>query len=87
MKKALSSLATGFTVTMASFLLMSPLSAQLNPEDIFISADEDAFDAGLPVGTQFPPIRALYGGDEITEIDQFMGERGLVFIANRSVDW
>jgi hypothetical protein len=41
----------------------------------------------LPVGAQIPPIRALYQGEEITDIDQFIRDKGAVFLANRSVDW
>ena len=39
------------------------------------------------IGTQFPSIRALYHGEEITAIGQFLGETGAIFIANRSADW
>lgn len=59
----------------------------LNPDDVFIDADTDDFDPGLPIGAAFPPIRALYEGQEITAIDQFIRDKGAVFIANRSVDW
>ena len=45
------------------------------------------FSPGLPVGAQFPSIRALYQGREINSIGQFMGERGAVFVAVRSADW
>ena len=58
-----------------------------NPDDVFISEDTDDFDPGLPIGAAFPPIRALYQGQEITAIDQFIRDKGAVFIANRSVDW
>ena len=64
-----------------------PLLAQPNPDDIFVEQDTDAFDPGLPVGAQFPEIRALYQGREVTRIDEFLGERGLAFFALRSVDW
>jgi hypothetical protein len=47
----------------------------------------DSFDPGLPNGAEFPPIRALYQGEEITDIDQFIRDKGAVFLANRSVDW
>lgn len=58
-----------------------------NPDDVFIAADTDDFDPGLPIGADFPPIRALYQGQVITDIDQFIRDKGAVFIANRSVDW
>ena len=54
---------------------------------MFVSEDTDAFNPGLPIGARFPAIRALYMGQEITSIDQFMGERGAVFVAVRSADW
>lgn len=74
-------------VIAASYGLMASLQAQPNLDDIFIAEDTDGFDPGLPVGAQFPPIRALYQGREIASIDQFIGEKGAVFLANRSVDW
>ena len=54
---------------------------------MFVSEDTDVFSPGLPIGARFPSIRALYMGQEITSIDQFMGERGAVFVAVRSADW
>jgi hypothetical protein len=58
-----------------------------DPADVFISEDTDDFDPGLAIGEQFPAIRALYRGQEITDIDAFIRDKGAVFIANRSVDW
>ena len=58
----------------------------LDPDDVFIDADTDDFDPGLPIGADFPPIRALYQGEEINDIDQFIRDKGAVFIANRSAD-
>ena len=54
---------------------------------MFVSEDTDGFSPGLPIGAQFPSIRALYQGREINSIDQFMGGRGAVFVAVRSADW
>jgi hypothetical protein len=85
MKKSLGGLLAGLALT-GGYVLMGPLTAQ-NVGDIFVPEDTDAFDPGLPIGAQFPQIRALYEGREITDIDQFMGEKGAVFFANRSVDW
>ncbi len=92
MNRILSVLVSGFAIAVAgSFALMDPLLAQQgqprNFDDIFIAEDSDSFDPGLSVGAQFPPIRALYQGREITEIDEFVRDKGAVFIANRSVDW
>ena len=68
-----------------------PLMAQQrsgpNLDDMFIAEDTDGFDPGPAIGTQFPSIRALYQGEEITAIDQFLGESGAIFIANRSANW
>jgi hypothetical protein len=63
------------------------LKAQPNPDEIFLDADTDSFDPGLPIGAQFPRIRAIYQGREIDDIDEFFGDRGLAFFALRSVDW
>ncbi len=54
---------------------------------MFVSEDTDTFSPGLPIGARFPAIRALYQGQEITGIDQFIGDRGAIFIAVRSTDW
>lgn len=74
-----------------SHLLLNSLSAQPrpgpNPDDVFVSEDTDSFDPGLAIGAQFPPIRALYQGQEIDNIDQFIRDKGAVFLVNRSVDW
>jgi hypothetical protein len=86
MKKALGFLAAG-GVLVGIYLLLGPVLAQVGLGNIFVRSDTDAFDPGLPIGAQFPSIRALYRGKEITGIDQFMGEKGVVFFANRSVDW
>jgi hypothetical protein len=43
-----------------------------NPANAFTSEDTDSFDPGLPVGARFPPIRAFYHVQEITDIDQFI---------------
>ena len=55
--------------------------------DMFVAEDVDAYDPGLPIGAQFPPIQALYDGRQIASIDEFIGTRGALFIANRSADW
>lgn len=55
--------------------------------DMFVAADTDAFDPGVPVGGTLPSIRARMADREVTDIGALMGERGAVLIANRSVDW
>lgn len=54
---------------------------------MFVEADTDSFDAGLPVGDSFPAIKAIYRGEQVASIQQFMGDKGLALFANRSVDW
>ncbi len=88
MKKTIQQLAflivaTGMVASSAALAQRPPPS----PDDVFIDADTDDFDPGLPIGAEFPPIRALYQGQEIDNIDQFIRDKGAVFIANRSVDW
>jgi len=56
-------------------------------DDMFIAADTDVFDPGLPVGDTFPSIRAVYKDGEISSIDDFVRDKGMIFIANRSADW
>ena len=83
--------------TAGLFAMIAPTHAQMgmgmgmgmgpNPADVFLDEDTDAFDPGLPIGADFPEIRALYQGEEISGVDQFMGERGLAFFALRSADW
>ena len=55
--------------------------------DMFTTEITDDFNPGLQVGDQFPAIRAMYEGEEITTIDRFIRDKGAIFIANRSVDW
>jgi len=66
---------------------LQPLQAQPNLDNMFLEADTDQFDPGLPIGAQFPAIRAIYEGQEIDNIEQFFGDKGAIFLANRSVDW
>ena len=55
--------------------------------NMFVAEDTDSYDPGLPIGAQFPPIEAVYEGRQITAIDEFVGTRGALFVANRSVVW
>ena len=66
---------------------MQPLQAQPNLDNMFLEEDTDLFDPGLPIGAQFPAIRAIYEGQEIDNIEQFFGDKGAVVLAMRSVDW
>ena len=58
-----------------------------NFSNMFITDITDDFNPGLRVGDQFPAIRAMYQGEEITNIDPFIRDKGAIFIAARSVDW
>ena len=88
MKNNWRSLATGAALLVALSWAWSPqLMAQPNLDNMFIAEDTDGYDPGLAIGEQFPPIRALYQGEEISSIDGFMGENGAIFIANRSANW
>ena len=55
--------------------------------DMFLLADTDSFDPGLSLGSSFPAIKASYQGEEITDVNQFIHDKGMIFIANRSADW
>jgi len=55
--------------------------------DMYVAADTDSFDPGLATGERFPNIKAFYQGEEITSVDRFIHDKGMVFIANRSADW
>jgi hypothetical protein len=55
--------------------------------DMFVQADTDSFDPGITVGEQFPDIHALYQGREVTDVGEFIHDKGMVFVANRSADW
>lgn len=76
--------------SVAMYLFQEPLKEMAIDKitsDMFIEGDTDAFDPGLPVGTSFPPILASIDGGTVTDVSQYSGSNGLVFIANRSVDW
>jgi|TARA_B110000116_G_C16710996_1_gene524465 hypothetical protein len=66
---------------------MQPLQAQPNLDNMFLDEDTDSFDPGLPIGSDFPSIRAISRGQEINDVQGFYEEKGLVVFAIRSVDW
>ncbi len=55
--------------------------------DMYLPEDNDDFDPGMLINNPFPDIKAIYDGREITRIDEFIKDKGMIFIANRSVDW
>jgi len=56
-------------------------------QDMFAASDNDDFDPGPAVGSNFPGLQATYQGRSITLINEFAGRNGTVFIASRSFDW
>jgi peroxiredoxin len=56
-------------------------------DSIFVNQDDIAYDQGPLVGGKFPAIKANYRGAVIYDVGQFVGDKGMIFIANRSVDW
>ena len=66
--------------------LMSAASAVLT-RDMFVAADEDAFDPGVAEGESFPEIEALHEGRVVRDVRELAGPNGLVFLAVRSADW
>jgi hypothetical protein len=91
MKKFLLGLIGGVTVlAIVGYVFRGPLMESAKEKitkDMFISADADSFDVGIPVGATFPAINALYRGEVVSDMGEFIGDRGMVFIANRSADW
>ncbi|MFK7733823.1 MAG: hypothetical protein AB8B48_19540 [Pseudomonadales bacterium] len=55
--------------------------------DMYVSEDNDDFDPGVVISDQFPGIKAIHNGQEISRVDEFIKDKGMIFIANRSVDW
>jgi hypothetical protein len=55
--------------------------------NMFVSRDSDAYDPGPAVGQPFPAILARFEDREVTGVGSFMGTRGMVVYAVRSVDW
>ena len=55
--------------------------------DMFVAADTDSFDPGLAIGSRFPYLETRYQESTLRDTSQFNRDKGMVFIANRSVDW
>jgi hypothetical protein len=55
--------------------------------NMFIAGDTDSFDPGLAIGDTFPLLHASYRGEVISDMGQFINDKGMIFIANRSADW
>jgi hypothetical protein len=91
MKKVFLTLSCILLVTAAGgYLFKEPLLETLKTaitSDMYIATDSDSFDPGITVGQQFPPIKAIYQGQQITDTRDFVHDKGMIFIANRSADW
>lgn len=55
--------------------------------DMYVPEDNDDFDPGVGIDDRFPEIKAIHNGQEIAQVDEFIKDKGMIFIANRSVDW
>lgn len=90
MKNPLKFVALIVVVAVSALLLKEPIKQtvyKIVTYDMFVSNDEDSFDPGPKVGTQMPAINGIFNGKKITDIDQFAGSKGTIFIASRSFDW
>ena len=90
MSKLMISLLVLVTIGIGIYLFRGPLFQVVSERltsDMFVVADKDSFDPGLDVGETFPGIKARHEGRTVTDISEFLGPNGLVFFANRSVDW
>lgn len=91
MKKVLlGTLAVVCAVGIAGYLFREPIMQSVMDRltaDMFVAADADTFDPGVPVGTRLPEIAARYDGRTVSDLSEFMGDNGLVLFAARSADW
>ena len=89
-KRFVTSSTTTAIVLAVAILLLAPLLATAQTaktKDMFVAADTDSYDKGLPIGSTFPSLKALYRGEVVTDLRPFIHDKGMVFIANRSADW
>ncbi len=91
MKKTLKIIAAVFLLALVlGYVLREPvkeLTFSMLTQDMFVASDNDNFDPGPAVGSNFPGLQATYQGRTITLINEFVGVNGTVFIASRSIDW
>jgi peroxiredoxin len=91
MNKTLKILAALLLLALAlAYVFREPLKAlavAVLTQDMFVASDNDDFDPGPAVGSNFPGLQASYQGHTITLINEFAGRNGTVFIASRSYDW
>lgn len=90
-KKTLKILAALLLLSLAlAYVFREPLKElafAVVTQDMFVARDNDDFDPGPAVGSNFPGLQASYQGRSITLINEFAGRNGTVFIASRSFDW
>ena len=86
-KKILLTVFSVAVIAVGSAFLFKDQLFELITADMFVPADTDSFNPGLAVGQTFPGIKAYYRGQEINGVDDFIHDKGMVFIANRSADW
>lgn len=55
--------------------------------DMFTAVDNDAFDPGPAIGSNFPGVNATWQGREVRLLNEFAGVNGTVFVATRSAEW
>lgn len=90
MKKPLQIVAFVVICAVTILLLKEPIKQFIYDhvtQDMFVVADEDRFDPGPQVGALMPTINGMFNGKLITNIDQFAGSKGTIFIASRSFEW
>jgi len=56
-------------------------------DSMFVDADNDAFNPGIATGENFPMLMAVYQGQTVSDLRSLVGDKGMIFIASRSVDW
>ena len=91
MRNGLVNTSTAILVAIGALaVLLVPLVAGAQgklTKDMFVASDTDGYDKGLPIGATFPPLKAVYQGEVISNLQPFIHDKGMVFIANRSADW
>ena len=77
-------------VVIGGYAFRTPLMAAIVDKataNMFVTIDNDPFDPGAAIGQPLPALHARFQGREITDLKEFMGQKGLVLFLNRSVDW
>ncbi|TDG14738.1 redoxin domain-containing protein [Seongchinamella unica] len=90
MKKLLIFLSVMALLAVAIYVFRAPLKEMAYDEvtrDMFVVVDNDAFDPGPAIGSNFPGVTATWQGRQVRLLDEFAGDRGTVFVATRSADW